>query len=79
MILNIFSPKFGENIGVFALTTAGFRQKIDHNLGFVEKRQVIRRKLAKVAENCDHTIDLSLSNDKMLKKLLKMSDVSDPF
>jgi hypothetical protein len=32
-------------------------EKIDHNIGFWEKRQFFRRKLAKIAENCDHNID----------------------
>jgi hypothetical protein len=30
--------------------------KFDHNIGFWEKRQFFRRKLAKIAENCDHNI-----------------------
>jgi hypothetical protein len=32
-------------------------QIFDHNIGFGEKRQFFRRKLAKIAENCDHNID----------------------
>jgi hypothetical protein len=32
-------------------------QKIDFNVGFGEKRQFFRRKLPKIAENCDHNID----------------------
>jgi hypothetical protein len=32
-------------------------QNFDHNIGFWEKRQFFRRKLAKIAENCDHNID----------------------
>jgi hypothetical protein len=32
-------------------------QKFDHNIGFWEKRQFFRRKLGKIAENCDHNID----------------------
>jgi hypothetical protein len=32
-------------------------QNVDHNIGFREKRQFFRRKLAKIAENCDHNID----------------------
>jgi hypothetical protein len=32
-------------------------QKLDHSIGFEEKRQFFRRKLAKIAENCDHNID----------------------
>jgi hypothetical protein len=32
-------------------------QNFDHNNGFREKRQFFRRKLSKIAENCDHNID----------------------
>jgi hypothetical protein len=32
-------------------------KKIDHNIGFREKRQFFRRKLGKIAENFDHNID----------------------
>jgi hypothetical protein len=32
-------------------------QKLDHNIGFWEKRNFFRRKLSKIAENCDHNID----------------------
>jgi hypothetical protein len=32
-------------------------QHFDHNIGFWEKRQFFRRKLSKIAENCDHNID----------------------
>jgi hypothetical protein len=32
-------------------------QNFDHNIGFCEKRQFFRRKLSKIAENCDHNID----------------------
>jgi hypothetical protein len=31
-------------------------QKFDHNIGFCEKHQIFRRKLLKIAENCDHNI-----------------------
>jgi hypothetical protein len=31
-------------------------QNFDHNIGFLEKRHFCR-KLAKIAENCDHNID----------------------
>jgi hypothetical protein len=31
-------------------------QNLDHNIGFCEKRQFFRRKLSKIAENCDHNI-----------------------
>jgi hypothetical protein len=32
-------------------------QNFDQNIGFWEKRQFFRRKLLKIAENCDHNID----------------------
>jgi hypothetical protein len=32
-------------------------QNVDHNIGFWEKRQFFRRKLSKIAEDCDHNID----------------------
>jgi hypothetical protein len=32
-------------------------RNFDHNIGFWEKRQFFRRKLSKIAENCDHNID----------------------
>jgi hypothetical protein len=32
-------------------------EKIDHNIGIKEKRQFFRRKLGKIAENCNYNID----------------------
>jgi hypothetical protein len=32
-------------------------QNFDRNIGFWEKRQFFRRKLSKIAENCDRNID----------------------
>jgi hypothetical protein len=32
-------------------------KKIDHNIGFWEKRLFFRRQLAKISENNDHNID----------------------
>jgi hypothetical protein len=37
---------------------AKLKKKFDHNIGICEKRQFFRRKLGKIAENCDHNIDL---------------------
>jgi hypothetical protein len=34
---NIFAEKLGKNVGVFDQTTAVYK-KIDHNIGFGEKR-----------------------------------------
>jgi hypothetical protein len=47
-------------LAFFAQTTASFCKKFDHNIVFLEKRQLFRRKLAKIAENCDHNINPSL-------------------
>jgi hypothetical protein len=41
----------------FLLKLLLFLQKLDHNIGFWEKRQSFRRKLAKIAENFDDNID----------------------
>jgi hypothetical protein len=38
-------------------TKLNFWKKVDHNIGIQEKRQFFRRKLSKIAENCDHNID----------------------
>jgi hypothetical protein len=38
--------------------------KFDHNIGFWEKRRFFRRKLAKIAENCDHNIDPRTPGDR---------------
>jgi hypothetical protein len=58
MILKIFSPKNLAKILVFyAQATVGFCKNCHHNIGFGEKRQFFRRKLAKTAENCYHNID----------------------
>jgi hypothetical protein len=46
-----------KKLAFFALTNASFFQKNYHNIGFFEKRQNFRRKLAKIAENYDHNID----------------------
>jgi hypothetical protein len=32
-------------------------KNFDNNIGFGEKRHFFRRKLSKIAENCDHNID----------------------
>jgi hypothetical protein len=41
-------------------------QNFDHNIGFRENRQFFRRKLSKIAENCDHNIDPRSRVDEFL-------------
>jgi hypothetical protein len=58
MIFKIFlSKNLAKILAFFAQITASFCKKFDHNIGFWEKRQFFCRKLAKIAEKCDHNID----------------------
>jgi hypothetical protein len=43
-------------------------ENFDHNIGFWEKHQFVRQKLAKFAENCDHNIDPRLFMEKIVFK-----------
>jgi hypothetical protein len=56
MIFKYFRQKIGEKIVVFDSKQSQNLKKIGHNIGFREKRKIFRRKLAKIAENCDHNI-----------------------
>jgi hypothetical protein len=58
---NIFAEKISKKFGVFDSKQSLIMQKIDHNIGFWEKRQIFRRKLSKIAKNCDHNIDPCLA------------------
>jgi hypothetical protein len=56
--LKYFRRKIRRKNCRFCLQTKrNFVWKIDHNIGIWEKRQFFRRKLSKIAENCDHNID----------------------
>jgi hypothetical protein len=58
MIFKEFSPKkSAKKIGFFAQTTATFSKNFIIALVLREKLQFFRRKLAKIAENCDYNID----------------------
>jgi hypothetical protein len=47
-------------------------QIFDHNIDFWEKRQFFRRKLSKIAENCDHNRDPRSAQDMInFPELLK--------
>jgi hypothetical protein len=67
-LLNICAEKFGEKIGVFdpkLCKTKLCKILIIHNIGFWEKRQYFRRKLSKIAENCDRNIDPSFTDKNL--------------
>jgi hypothetical protein len=58
MILKNFAKNWAKKLAFYAQNTASFWQKIDHNIGFLEKRQFFSqkisetgRKLVKSAEN----------------------------
>jgi hypothetical protein len=46
--------KIAQKIGLFDNKQSLIMQNFNHNIGFWEKRQFFRRKLATIAENCDH-------------------------
>jgi hypothetical protein len=48
----MIKKKICRKIGVFCSKQSQFMQNINHNIGFWEKRQLFRRKLSKIAENC---------------------------
>jgi hypothetical protein len=55
--LKYFRQKFLRTNLRFWLKTKINFEKNYHNIGFWKKRQFFRRKLSKIAENCDHNID----------------------
>jgi predicted GNAT family N-acyltransferase len=52
----IFAKHLTKKWRVFAQTAAIFLQKFYHNNGFSEKCNIFGRKLAEIAEICDHNI-----------------------
>jgi hypothetical protein len=54
-------------------------QKFHHNIGFCEKRQFFRRKLAKIAENCDHNIDLRLGEFSPIGRLFTLGSFCENY
>jgi hypothetical protein len=52
----------------FAKNTAGLCKKYN-NIGFKSKTKFFRRKLAKIAKNCDHNIDPIVFANKWLHRL----------
>jgi hypothetical protein len=58
MILKIFSHKNLAKKSAFLTQTKGnFAEKVIITLVFEKNANFFRRKLAKIAENCDHNID----------------------
>jgi hypothetical protein len=53
--LNIFAEKNCKKLSFFTHNKAKLCKNF-HNIGFWEKRHFFRRKLSKIAENCDHNI-----------------------
>jgi hypothetical protein len=67
------AKKFGEKNGVFCANYVPLVlcKTIDHhNIDFCEKRHFVSRKLAKMAENCDHNIDPWLIKKALLSARL---------
>jgi hypothetical protein len=54
MILKMFSAKI---LALFAQTNASFCKNVSITLVFEKNANFVRRKLAKIADNCDHNID----------------------
>jgi hypothetical protein len=52
-----FSANWNSVIWLSANEFSAIGRSIDHNIGFWEKTPFFRRKLSKIAENCDHNID----------------------
>jgi hypothetical protein len=59
MILKMFSPKNSAKKLAFLTQNKAklFKILIICNIGFEKNANFFRRKLAKIAENCDHNID----------------------
>jgi hypothetical protein len=58
MLLKIFSPKkLAKKVAFLPQTKAKLCKILIITLLFEKKRQLFRRKLSKIAENCDHNID----------------------
>jgi hypothetical protein len=63
----IFSPKnLAKILAFFAQTTPSFLQKMIMTLVFEKSANFFRRKLAKIAENCDHNIDPCLEKNGII-------------
>jgi hypothetical protein len=57
-----FCQTIGEKIGVFdSKTKLNYANNLIITLVFEKKRQFFRRKLSKIAENCDYNIDPGLA------------------
>jgi hypothetical protein len=71
LILKIFSPNLLEKIlAFFAQDTTSFCKNVIITLVFEKKkRNFLRQKFAKIAENCDYNIDLWLCHSPSFSKV----------
>jgi hypothetical protein len=60
MIFRIFSPKNGEKMAFWLKTKLNYAKNLSYHW-FLRKTPFFRKKLSKIAENCDHNIDPWLS------------------
>jgi hypothetical protein len=69
MIFKIISPKmFAKKLAFFTQNKAKFKH------WFLKKRQFVGRKLSKIAENCDHSIDPWLHEIQFCAVCIKLAD-----
>jgi hypothetical protein len=52
-------------------------QNLDHKNSFQDKRQILSRKLRKIAENCDHNIDPRYDWFKIVNPLSNLPNLLD--
>jgi hypothetical protein len=54
-------------------------KNFDHNIGFCEKTPFFRRKLSKIAENCDHNIDPRVGDFSPVLQLLTLGSLFENY
>jgi hypothetical protein len=71
-----FKKNCRKNWSFFAQTTASFCKNMIITLVFEKNANFFRRKLAKIAENCDHNIDPRWACEKIAQTVSRTSIVS---
>jgi hypothetical protein len=61
--LKYFRQKNGQKMAFLTQNKAKLCKNLKYNIGFREKSQFFRQKISKIAENCDHNIDPSVSTE----------------